>query len=75
MENTGLVGDTPVPENNLLCKAYLSNMRIEVTHEENECNGNRNMVVIQLDEKFLTKKKLTLKDADEKKEQLLARNA
>ena len=68
IKNSGLVGGTPTPKNNLLSEACLNNMCNKVTHKENVCNKNRNMVIIQLDKKFLTKKKPSLKDSDEKKE-------
>ena len=68
IENTGTVRGTPTPENNLLCKAHLNSMWDDITHEENAHNKNKYVVIMQLDEKFLTEKKLTLKDADEKKE-------
>ena len=67
MKNSGWVGGAPALENNLSCKACLNNMHDEVTHEENVHSKNRNIVTIQLDEKFLTEKKPSLKDTDEKK--------
>ena len=58
LEDSGPIGGASDPEHNLLCEAYLNNMRDGVAHEDNEHNRNKNMVTMQLDKKFLSAKNL-----------------
>ena len=74
LEDSGPIGGASAPEHNLLCEAYLNNMRDGVVHEENQHNRNRNAAMLQLDEKFLSAKKTTMKEANNKKSQLIEDN-
>ena len=67
LEDSGPIGDASPPEHNLLCEAYSNNMRDGVVHEDNQHNRNRNTAILQLDEKFSSAKKPTMKDANDKK--------
>ena len=74
LEASGPIGGASAPAHNLLCEAYLNNMRDGVVHKDNQHNRNRSTVTLQLDEKFLSAKKPTMKEATDKKDKLLEAN-
>jgi len=62
------------PKNNNIHLCYVQNMNKKNYHPENKINQNKNVIVLQIPENYLTSKKPSLKDAAKHKKELIQHN-